>query len=126
MLLLLFCMIFANFYAVRVMLRCGVNVYFYDKLLVAYNIAGDKGLEEELAKVRATEKMPRVLKLAAEFDARRSSLADPEGYLQGKVDQNKKMVNLVRNLRSLAIILITLAFCWQLLGRWLERRKKGK
>ncbi|MCX5709967.1 MAG: hypothetical protein NT088_04480 [Candidatus Omnitrophica bacterium] len=127
MLFLLACMLFANLFAVRAMLRYGVEVYFYDKLQVALNIAGVKGLDEELAKIRATEKLPRVLKLTAEFDAQRNSIPDLDKFLENKVEQGKKKVETVRNLRSLAIILITLAFCWQLLNRWLERRRcKGK
>jgi len=127
MLLLLVCMLFANLFAVRAILRYGVEVYFYDKLQVALNVAGVKGLDEELGKIRATEKLPRVLKLTAEFDARRNSIPDLDRFLEDKIEQGKKKVEIVRNLRTLAIILITLAFCWQLLSRWLERRRcKGK
>jgi len=127
MLFLLACMLFANLFAVRAMLRYGVEVYFYDKLQVALNVAGVKGLDEELAKIRSTEKMPRVLKLTAEFEALRNSVPDLDKFLEDKIEQNKKKVEAVRNLRTLAIILITLAFCWQLLSRWRERRRcKGK
>ncbi|MCX5711022.1 MAG: hypothetical protein NT060_03555 [Candidatus Omnitrophica bacterium] len=127
MLFLLACMLFANFFAVRAMLRYGVEVYFYDKLQVALSIAGVKGMDEELAKIRSTEKLPRVIKLTAEFDAQRNSIADLDKFLHDRVEQSKKKVEAVRNLRSLAIILIALAFCWQLLSRWFERRRcKGK
>ena len=46
------CMLFANFFAVRIMLRYGVDAYFYDKLLVAYNIGGANGLKIELDKTK--------------------------------------------------------------------------
>jgi len=127
-LLLLACMLYANFYAVRGMLRCGVEVYFYDKLLVAYNIGGERGMGKELTEILATEKMPRVLVLAADFDVSRRGLADPKQFLQEKVEQNKKKANLIRGLRSAAIALMTLVFFWQLLANWLKKRqtiKKG-
>jgi len=54
---LLSSVIFANFYAVRRMLRCGTKVYFYDKLLVAFDAAGMRGLEAELQKISLNDKI---------------------------------------------------------------------
>jgi hypothetical protein len=121
MLAFLACMLFANFYAVRKMLDYGVKVYFYDKLLVAYNIGGIKGLEDELEKIRVTDKMPRELILAEEFASRLKSLKEPAVFLEDKVEWGKKRINFIRSLRSGAIVLMVLIFGYQLI---LEKQKR--
>ena len=114
-LVLLGCTFFANFYAVRMMLRYGVDVYFYDKLLVAYNIGGMSGLKVELEKIRIADNLPRETILANGFAAKLKSLQDPGAFLSAKVSQNKKRVYLIRSLRSAAITLMTIIFGWQLI-----------
>ncbi len=108
------CMLFANFYAVRKIMRYGVEVYFYDKLLVAYNIGGEKGMQRELQQIRSSDKMPRESALAGDFESKIRGLKDPAEFLSAKVQQGKQKVNLVRNLRSAAIALMILLFSWQL------------
>jgi len=108
------CMLFANFYAVRKIMRYGVEVYFYDKLLVAYNIGGEKGMQKELRQIRTSDKMPRELALEKDFESRIGGLKDPAEFLSAKVQQGKQKVNLIRNLRSAAIVLMILLFGWQL------------
>ena len=104
-------------------MRYGLELYFYDKLLVAYNIGGRKGLELEMEKMRTTDKMPRELALAKDFEIKLKELKDPAEFLSDKVTRNKNMVNLVRNLRSIAIILMLLIFSWRLIIN-LPRRSK--
>ncbi len=122
-LLLLCCMFFANFYAVRMRLRHGVDVYFYDKLLVAYNIGGMPGLKIELEKIRANDGVRRETILADDFAFRLATLNDPEAFLNAKVSQNKKMIYLIRSLRSAAIGLMTVVFAWQFIVNFIARRK---
>lgn len=114
MLVFLVCMLFANFYAVRKLMQYGMEVYFYDKLSVAYSIGGAKGLEEELEKMRSTDKMPRELPLAKEFEIKLKNLQDPAVFLRDKVEQNKERISLIRSLRSAAIILMFFIFAWRL------------
>ncbi|MFH0854963.1 MAG: hypothetical protein V1869_00390 [Candidatus Omnitrophota bacterium] len=114
MLVFVFCMLFANFFAVRMMLRSGVDAYFYDKLLVAYNIGGVKGLETELGKITFTDRLPRELTLAKDLSARLKLLADPGIFLKDKVAESKKAVYFIRSLRSIAIVLMIIIFGWQM------------
>jgi len=125
-LIFLACMLFANFVAVRMMLRYGVDTYFYDKLLVAYTIGGAEGLKLELDKISATDKLPRESVLARDFSGRLETLADPQAFLQDKVTKSKGTVFLIMNLRSGAIILMFLLFVWQLLVNSAVRSKFKK
>jgi len=117
------CTLFANFYAVRKIMRYGVEVYFYDKLLVAYNIGGAKGMQKELQQIRAFDKMPRESALAKDFESKIGGLKDPAEFLSAKVQQGKEKVNLIRNLRSAAIVLMILLFGWQLVVNTRSRFK---
>lgn len=111
----LFCMLFANFYAVRKIIYHGVEAYFYDKLVVAYDIGGKDGINKELNAILTLDKMPRELVLAREFQVRLKSLENPIDYLRHKATENKERVMLFRNLRSAAIILLLFIFAWRLL-----------
>ena len=127
MLAFLVCMLFANFIAVRKIMSYGVEVYFYDKLLVAYNIGAEKGMREEFALIRSSDRMPRELGLIKDFQARIGGLKDPAVFLSDKVEQGKKKVNLIRNLRSAAIALMIILFGWRLIVDFANRFKsKGK
>lgn len=119
------CMLFANFFAVRLMLRYGVDTYFYDKLLVAYDIGGTKGLRLELDKIPVADKSSRELILANDFRARLDSLADPEAFLKDKVQKNKQAVFSIRNLRSAAIVVMIVLFSWQLLVNARAKKRKS-
>ena len=125
-LIFLMCSLFANSYAVRKLLRYGVEIYFYDKLLVAYNIGGEKGLEEELAKIHVTDKMAQETVLAKEFAVQLKSLKDPAAFLGDKVEQGKKKANFIRDLRSLAITVTIIIFGWQFIANYIARRKSKK
>ncbi|MDD5130931.1 MAG: hypothetical protein PHS66_07805 [Candidatus Omnitrophica bacterium] len=112
--LFLSCMLFANFFAVRMILRYGVDTYFYDKLLVAYTVGGRQGLKLELDKILLTDKLPRESVLAKDFTGRLETLADPEVFLKDKVQKNKTMIFHIRNLRNIAIVLMIVLFTWRL------------
>ncbi len=74
-----------EFYAIRRILRFGRELYFYDKLLVAYDIGGAKGLEDELGKIRASEKSSLELALVKDFEIKLKGLKDPAVFLGEKV-----------------------------------------
>ena len=124
MLVFFCCMLFANFFAVRMMLGYGVDTYFYDKLLVAYNVGGSKGLKMELAKIPVNDKLRRESMLAKDFTARLETLTDPGAFLQDKVQKSKGMAFFIRNLRSAAIILMFILFVWQLFVNSAARKCK--
>ena len=126
MLVFFCCMLFANFFAVRMMLGYGVDTYFYDKLLVAYNVGGSKGLKMELAKIPVNDKLRRESILAKDFSAKLQTLADPEAFLTDKVQKGKKMAFFIRNLRSLTIVLMSILFVWQLIANSTSRLKSKK
>ena len=120
MLVFLCCTLFANFFAVRMMFRYGVETYFYDKLLVAYNIGGAKGLKMELGKIPFTDKSPLESKLAKDFSVGLENLTDPGAFLRNKVQKSRKTAYFIRNLRSAAIALMLLIFGWQVLKKHLN------
>ena len=123
------CVIYANFYAVWMIQRYGMEIYFYDKLLVAYDIGGKEGMEKELAKIISTERWPRELALAREFHGRLGGLKDPEGFLRGIVAEKKAKALFIKNLRTTAVILILAIFLWRLgvnlSGRFKLLKKRG-
>ena len=112
------CMFFANFIAVRMMFRYGVDAYFYDKLLVAYTIGGEKGLRIELANIPVTDNLLRESMLAKNFAVKLETLTDPGVFLKDKVQKSKKIAFSIRNLRSAAIIIMFILFCWQLIVKF--------
>lgn len=114
MLVFLCCTLFANFFAVRMMLGDGVDTYFYDKLLVAYTVGGTNGLKLELDKILVTDKLPREQALAKDFTARLATLSDPEAFLNDKVQKSKQSIFLIKHLRTLASIIMLILFAWQL------------
>jgi len=114
MLVFLCCTLFANFFAVRMMLGDGVDTYFYDKLLVAYTVGGANGLKLELDRIPVTDKSPREQMLAKDFTVRLATLPDPEAFLNDKVQKSKHSIFLIKHLRTLASILMLILFAWQL------------
>jgi len=112
-LVFLCCVLFANFIAVRIMLRYGVEAYFYDKLLVAYTVGGTKGLKMELEMIPLTDKNSRESMLARDFAAKLETLTDPEAFLKDKVQKTRKMVYSIRSMRSAAIVVMLIIFGWQ-------------
>jgi len=123
MLVFLFCMLFANFYAVRKINLYGIKLYFYDKLLVAYNIGGREGIDKELKEIFASDKFPRELALARDFQTQLGGLKDPATFLNQRSVQSKEKIMLLRNLRSAAIILMLFIFGWRILFNFLQRRR---
>ena len=110
----LVCMLFANFFALKMIVVYGVDTYFYDKLLVAYTVGGEKGLHMELDNIPVTDKMRRETVLAGDFALELKTLKDPGAFLKDKVEKSKQKLIFIRNLRSAAIILMLILFAWKL------------
>ena len=125
MLIFFSCMLFANFYAVRLMGRYGVELFFYDKLSVAYDIGGPEGMKKELKEIMLNEKFPRELVLAHDFESKLKVIDNPQGYLVNKVQDARKKIAFLRNLRTIAIALMFIIFIWRL-GAGLFTRYKLK
>jgi len=102
--------IFANFYSLRQIAHYGLELYFYDKMLVAYQVGGEAGVKTELAKVLSQEKMPSQLKLAEKFKKKLIDLGDPGKFLSEITTEQKCRIKMLRNLRSITFVLIFLIF----------------
>jgi len=126
MLVFFICMLFANFYAVRLMGRYGVELFFYDKLAVAYDIGGAEGMQKELQQIMLNEKFRRELVLADDFKNKLGALDNPQAYLVNKVQDARKKIALLRNLRTIAIALMFIIFIWRLIAGLVSRYKIRK
>jgi hypothetical protein len=100
--------LFANIYAIRRMGHYGVELYLYDKLLVAYQVGGMPGMKEELERILSQDKMPHEIAEAKAFKKNLDSLEAPDKYLRNAVGESKNKINLFRNLRNIAFACITL------------------
>lgn len=106
MLALLF--LVANFYTVRRIARSGVELYLYDKLLVAYQVGGMAGLKDELERVLSEDKMRHELEVAKKFKQGLGNQAEPSKFLADISRQKKNEIDLLRNMRNTAFALIIL------------------
>lgn len=124
-LILLVCVIFANFYAIRRMKRYGLELFVYDKLLVAYDIGSREGMEKELNEIVSNAKAPQQAALAKRFQARLSGMKDAKDYLKDAVVERRNTIDMLNNLRNLAIYLMVLLFLWRIVIN-LAGRVKGR
>ena len=116
--------LFANFYAIRKLARYGVEVYFYDKMLVAYRIGALPGLKEELESVLSQDKMPSEIALAKDFKKNLDKLESPEKFLEDTSGSLKKKIALFRSLRNIAILLISAILILRIISNHAARLKK--
>jgi len=98
--------VIANFYTVRALALYGTELYLYDKLLVAYQFAGMNGLRQELSSVLTHDKMRHELAVARNFEKNLASVKEPDKFLADIVSDRKSKINFLRNLRSIAFVLI--------------------
>lgn len=117
------CMLFVNFVSIKMIIRYGVDTYFYDKLLVAYNIGGSEGLKLELSKISVTDKSPREQMLAKDFAVQIETLTDPGRFLQDKVDKSKSKINSIKILRSAAIYILIILFALRAIINFMNKPK---
>jgi len=94
--------IFANLYIVRKAARDGLELYFYDKLLVAYHIGGMNGLNTELNYVSAHSRIQKELKLVKDFKKNQENNKDAEGFLKKITDKKRKAIKHARVMREAA------------------------
>lgn len=100
--------LFANIYAIRRLSHFAVELFFYDKLSVAYELEGEAGLNKELDKMLSQSDMPRQLALAKAFKLDAASLKEPGQFLNKAIEEKKDEINLFRALRNGAFICIIL------------------
>lgn len=109
--------IFANFYTIRMMARYGVEVYLYDKLLVACQLDGTRGIENELARILSEDKYPHELAVAKGLKNDMAEIKDPEKYLRDRSADRRDRINLLRNMRlwafGLILLMILLRFAFK-------------
>jgi len=108
--LLFLLFLYANIYTIKRMGRSGVELYLYDKLLVAYQVGGMPGLNNELERVFSEEKIRLELIEARDFKSKLGSIKDPGKFLQDIVKQKKERIGVLRILRNISfgIILVIL------------------
>ena len=122
--ILFFIFMFANLFTVRQMARYGMELYFYDKINVAYQTGGMPGLRNELDRVLFEDNMPREAKLAIEFKRDLDEIDDLGIYLNRLTEDLKHKVNRFRNLRNLAFVLIAIVLVLRLIPEVVLRRIK--
>ncbi len=102
--------LFANIYAVRKIMLYGAEAFFYDKMLVAYQVGSEKALKAELDKVLTNAAPGLELKTAQDFQGRLPGISKPEEYLSGVVEKKVSQVKTLRQLRTVTFVLLILIF----------------
>ena len=121
-LLLLF--LFANIYTIRQIMSCGLELYFYEKMLVAYQVGGEPGIKKELETIISQDKAPREIALAKVFKNKLGNIHQLDRPLKDITENLKKKINLFRNLRNAAFGLILVIFLFQFLLNLSVRKNK--
>ena len=98
--------LFANIYAIRRLGYYAVELFFYDKLSVAYQVGGRSGLNNELDRILSQTDMPRQLALAKTFKKDLPNIEEPVKFLNNSIQEKKNEINLFRALRNGAFICI--------------------
>lgn len=109
--------LYANLIAINRLRHYAVQVDFYNKLSVAYDIGGRKGVENTLVKIRAHDEWRREQVLADEFEPDFYRLKDPEQYIDGILYKLNQKIRFISNLRILAIIFIFMIVILRILPR---------
>lgn len=120
------CMLYANFYAVRRMSHYGIELYFYSKLSVAYDIAGQAGFEEELDKIISSGEMPREAALARSFKDKLKNIKNPYGFISERATYCRNKLHFIRSLRTIAIVLMFAIFILRISLNVYDRRKSKR
>lgn len=100
--MLFFFFLFANIYTIRRLGHYAVELFFYDKLLVAYQVGGQSGLDNELERILSQTNMPRQLALAKAFKSGPAKSMAPGEFLRNIINEKTNEINLFRNLRNIA------------------------
>ncbi len=116
--------IWANFYTVRKIAHYGIELYLYDKLLVAYQIGGMRGLKIELNKESSQGRMRGELALAKDFEENLGSIKAPGDFLENIVKEKREKIKLFKNLRIAAFAFIGIMLLLRLAVNLSDRTDK--
>lgn len=116
--------IWANFYTVRKIAHYGIELYLYDKLLVAYQIGGMRGLRIELNKESSQGGMRGELAVVKEIKENLKGIKAPEDFLENVVKEKRGKIKLFRNLRIAAFAFIGIMLLLRLAVNLSERTGK--
>lgn len=105
-------------------MRYGLELYFYDKMLIAYQIGGSSGLNKELGNVLSQEKAPRETALAKVFKENLNNLKMPDKFLIATTSELKKKINFLRNSRNIAFALIAVTLLLRLTINFFAKTKR--
>ncbi|MFA5286816.1 MAG: hypothetical protein WC394_00905 [Candidatus Omnitrophota bacterium] len=101
---------YVNLIAVNRLGFYAIEVDFYNKLSVAYDIGGIEGLKSTLNKIKIHDKSRHELVVAADFEKKLNALDDPKNFIDNALSQENKKIRLIINLRRVAIALILVIF----------------
>ena len=90
------------------------ELYFYDKMFVAYQVAGEAGVKKELEAIISQEKAPREIALAKVFKEKLNNMPQLDSSLKDTTETLKRNIRLFRNLRNSAFGLIMVVLLSQL------------
>ncbi len=119
--ILLFLMLYANFYAVRRMEHYGVRAYFYQQLVVAYDIGKTPAVKQQISKIISENKYPRQKAMASEIESKIADMKDPGAVLNGLLEREREGLARIKVMREAAFVLLILL----IFVRVLFRRKSG-
>ncbi|GEM_PF-739672 len=120
-------MVYANFYIVRRVTYYALEVYLYDRLLIAYEVGSSEKMKEQLSMIASNADMPRERALAKKFEKNISSIKDIHGFLKKAVKEDKSKIKLLKNMRAVSIVLILILFIarsFMIAREWFALRSK--
>jgi hypothetical protein len=111
-------MLYANFYAIRRMEHYAVRAYFYQQLVVAYDIGKTPAVKQQLSKMISENKYPRQKAMAGEIEGKLADMKDPGTVLNGLLEREREGLTRMKIMREAAfVLLILLIFVRVLFGR---------
>ena len=116
--------VYANFIAINRLGRYAIEVDFYNKLSVAYDIGGLEGLKSTLKKIKIHDKSRYELKVAVDFEDKLAGLKDLKGFIDNALSYGNRRIRLIMNLRRAAIALISIIFLLRILINLRSRKNK--
>ena len=107
--------LFTNIYAVRKIMNYGTEVFFYDKMLTAYEFGSETGMRQELDKLIALDNKGPILKLAQIFKSKLAGINDPGEFLKVAVAKRVNELKVLRQMRNLGFMLVLGLFLFRLI-----------
>jgi len=116
--------VWANFYTVRKIAHYGIELYLYDKLLVAYQIGGMSGLKIELNKESSQGGMRGELAVVKKIKENLEGVEAPGDFLENIVKEKREKIKLFKNLRIAAFAFIGIMLLLRLAVNLSDRTDK--